>query len=434
MPDQAIDPQRYDEIVAENARLNRAVFELSFLNDLAREISSSFDPQDVMQKLISRSLRAVNATQGVITLTPGDKKKGAKTLVRSIISSTDQQFYQVDQVLLGWMLSYKKPLLILDPGNDERFKGIKWDEKIRSVLCVPLLLKSELIGVLTVFNKKGGGSFTEEDQRLMAILAAQSAQVVENARLHDEEHKFRRMLQELELASEIQQRMLPKSDPQVDGYDIKGLSLPAQEVGGDYYDFINQDTNHLALCLGDISGKGLPAALLMSNLQATVRSQALSKHPPVECLGLSNKLLFQSTAANKFATLFYGQLHLHSHEFNYGNAGHNRPFLVKANGVAETLQTADLALGLIGEVVYREDNLCFEPGDMLVIYSDGITEAIDALGDQFGEQRLLELIKMQRQHNADKIVTSVFQAVKDHIGGTTQEDDMTLVIIKRKEI
>jgi len=415
----------------ENERLNRAVYELSILNDLAREIGASINSQDVMQTVISRSLRAVNGSQGVITLSPHGKNGKMKTLVRSMATTGDKKPYQVDQALLGWMQLNKSPLLISDPKTDSRFLGVIWDEAIRSVLCVPLLIKSELTGILTVFNKKNGEIFTDADQRLLAILAAQSAQVVENARLHEEEHNYLRMQEELRLAIEIQTGLLPKEIPQVPGYDIAGMSLPAHSVGGDYYDFIVQDDEHFAVCLGDVAGKGLPAALVMSNMQATIRGQALVEHSPAHCLTLANRLLYHSTTSNKFATLFYGQLHMHSHEFFYANAGHNRPILFRHEGTIETLETAGMALSIIEDEEYQDDKIDFSPGDILLIYSDGITEAMNPQMEEFEEQRMRAIVVQHRDEAAEKIIDYIKNAVCEFVESTEQNDDMTLVVIKR---
>ncbi len=171
----------------ENLRLRRAVEELSILNDLARLIGGSTNSQDIMQTIIHRTLKAVHAEQGVITLVDAEANKPMRTLVRSMTNSGDQPQFHLTESILGWMHLNKKPLMINDPVNDERFRGIRWDPAVKSVLCVPLTVKSSMVGILTAYNKKDGKLFSEDDQRLMAIIAAQSAQVVENARLYEQE-------------------------------------------------------------------------------------------------------------------------------------------------------------------------------------------------------------------------------------------------------
>ena len=173
----------------ENRQLKRAVEELSILNDLARTIGASVDSQDIIRKIVDKSMRAVQAEQTVVTLVDrAATNHPMKTLVRAMSSSSEHPHFHLNENLLGWMHLYKTPLLSTEPGRDERFKGLKWDASIRSVLCVPLMVKSELIGVITSYNKKGAtASFTDEDQRLLAIIAGQSAQIIEIARFYEEE-------------------------------------------------------------------------------------------------------------------------------------------------------------------------------------------------------------------------------------------------------
>jgi sigma-B regulation protein RsbU (phosphoserine phosphatase) len=422
---------KFKSIQEENQRLKRAVDELTILNDLARGIGASLNSQDIMDTIIRRSLRAVRAEQGVITLVDEQAKQPMKTLIRSMVSSSEHQPFHLDQSLLGWMHLNKKPLVISDPLSDERFRGVKWEEPVRSLVCVPLIVKSELIGVLTLFNKRGGGGFTEEDQRLLAIIAAQSAQIVENARLYEEEQALLRMQEEVRFALEIQLDLLPKEAPQIPGYDIAGISIPAQVVGGDYFDFIPIEGNGLAVCLGDISGKGLPAALLMSNLQATIRGQSFLGPSPRECIKRSNKLLFRSTDPGKFATLFYGVLNFEKHELFYCNAGHDRPFLLAESKDPTRLDVGGIVLSCMEEFSYEEATIPFNPGDSLVVFSDGITEARNEVGEEYGEERLAAFLQDSLGEPAAAMIDRVIEAVRRHAGDSPQTDDMTLVVIKR---
>jgi len=225
----------------ENKRLKRAVDELSILNDLARAIGASLNTQEIIQTIVRRSLRAISAEQGVITLVEEQSNQSMKTLVRTMVSSKEQEHFHFNQALLGWMHLNKKPLVINDPKSDERFRGIPWDDSIHSLTAVPMMAKSELRGVLTVYNKKDGKPFTEDDQRLLAIIAGQSGQVVENARLYEKEKTLVKMQEEVRLAARIQTELLPKTPPSIAGYEIVGKTIPAQEVGGDYFDFIPID-------------------------------------------------------------------------------------------------------------------------------------------------------------------------------------------------
>lgn len=418
-------------LAEENKRLKRAVEELSMLNDLARTIGASVNSNDIMKKIIHRSLRAVHAEQGVITLVDPKAKQSMKTLVRTMVSSSEQQPFHFNQNLLGWMYLNKKPLLINDAQRDERFRGVKWDKTINSLICIPLMIKSELIGVLTVYNKKEGKKFTEEDQRLLTIIAAQSAQVIDNARLYEEEQALFRMQEEVKLAYKIQLDLLPKTSPQITNYDIAGKSKPAQNVGGDYFDFITITKHRLAICLGDVSGKGMPAALLMANLQATIRGQTLINTSAKDCLCRSNTLLFQSTNPEKFVTLFYGILDTKKHLLYFSNAGHDAPLLFSENQAPIRLKTGGLVLGILEDFPFEEEVIPFNPGDLLVLYSDGITEAINSREEEFGQHRLEAVVKKHQEDSAGEIIEKIIAAVKLHVGDSPQIDDMTLVVIKR---
>jgi sigma-B regulation protein RsbU (phosphoserine phosphatase) len=415
----------------ENRRLKRAVEELSILNDLGRAISASLDSQEIMQTIIRRSLRAVNAEQGVITLVDEQASQPMKTLVRTMVSSSDHEQFQVSQALLGWMHLNKKPLLLNEPKTDDRFRGVKWDQSVESLLCVPLIVKSELKGALTVFNKRGKEKFTEEDQRLLAIIAVQSGQVIETARLYEEEKAFAKMQEEVRLASKIQSELLPKSTPRIDGYEVAGRSIPAQVVGGDYFDFIPVEDNRLAICLGDVSGKGLPASLLMANLQATLRGQSFLTTSPKDCLIRSNKLLYHSTSSEKFATLFYAYLDTKNHTLSYSNAGHDFPFLYSESDTPKRLKSGGIMLGAFEDFAFEEDTVPLNSGDVLIISSDGISEAMNANHEQFGEQRLQAIVTNNRSASPNEIIDKVISAVRVHAGSYPQSDDMTLIVLKR---
>jgi sigma-B regulation protein RsbU (phosphoserine phosphatase) len=415
----------------EIAHLKRAVEELSVLNELARSIGASLDSQQVMHTIILRSLHAINADQGVITLVDKGIDAETTTLVRTQVSTSEQPQFHLAQALVGWMYLNKKPLLLNDPQHDDRFRGTHFDNSIRCIVCVPMMVKSELIGVLTVYNKKVPGGFTEGDQRLLAIIAAQSAQVVENARLYEEERQLQKMKAELRLAAQIQSELLPKECPELSGYDIAAKTIPAEQVGGDYFDFVHSPENDLVLCLGDVSGKGLPAALLMANLQATLRGQAMLTPIPKECLLRANRLLFNSTSAEKFATLFYAVLKPETGDFCYSNAGHERPVILKRNQEVRFLGTGGLPLGMLADWAYEDACEHLHPGDVLVVYSDGIGETVDADGEQFGAERALEVIKSSAHLSAGELVESILAAVRKHAASPTQADDMTLLVVKR---
>lgn len=415
----------------ENQRLRRAVEELSILNDLARAISASLDPGEIMGTVVRRSLRAVQAEQGVITLVEQKGECPAKTLIRERVSSSDHQKFHLHQALLGWMQLNKKPLMMNSPRVDERFRGVSWDETVRSLLCVPMMVKSELRGVLTVYNKKGDQTFSDDDLRLLSIISTHSAQILENARLNESQKQFLKMQQEVQLAARIQRDLLPHALPPIPGYEISGSNIPAEVVGGDHFDVLPAGGGLWAICLGDVSGKGLPASLLMANLQATLRSQVLTGLSPASCVENVNKLLYLSTSEEKFATLFYSLLDVEHHRLAFCNAGQNFPLLCAADGEVRTLETGGPAVAMLEGFPFEEETVPINPGDLLVICSDGIPEAMDPGGRQFGNDRLLETIRGSRGASASAVLDAVVEQTKVFVGTQPQSDDMTIIVLKR---
>jgi sigma-B regulation protein RsbU (phosphoserine phosphatase) len=332
------------------------------------------------------------------------------------------------------MLKNKKPLLINDFFTDDRFHAFADSEfPIKSLLSVPLLSKGRMIGLLSTFNKNADDGFSQDDQRLLSIIATQSAQAIENARLLEEEQALLRMQDELRLACEIQTQLLPTVTPRIKGYDIAGIAVPAKEVGGDYYDFIEIDDDHIAFCLGDVSGKGMPASLLMANLQAAVRMQAMHNEAIDDSLNRLNRLLYCSTAAEKFATFFYAVLDTRTHELRYANAGHQYPYHFSDGTDYTELSSTGVVLGILESTSFEEKSLKFDKGDLLVVYSDGITDAVNLKDEEFGEERLIECIKNNRWDKASDLVDHIFRAVQQHSGDAAQMDDMTLLVIRRKK-
>jgi len=295
-----------------------------------------------------------------------------------------------------------------------------------------MICKGHMTGLLAVFNKKAGAGFSEDDQRLLAIIASESSQVIDNARLAEKEKTLLHVQEELRLAYEIQNNLLPKEPPNMPGYDIAGKSVPAKEVGGDYFDFLTVEENRLAFCLGDVSGKGLPAALLMANLQAAVRSQTMAGTSLTSCLERANSLLFRNTSPEKFATLFFGCLDIGDHILHYCNAGHNHPFLITDKIEPLRLSEGGLALGCFETFPFEENQVQLNPGDRLVVFSDGISEAVNNADEEFGEARVYDMAVANRGVSAAKLIEKILQEVGRHAGVRPQMDDMTLVVIQRE--
>ena len=417
----------------ENQRLRAAVSELAILNDIATAMSSTLSLDKIMELIVNKCVKHVHVEQVAIMLLDDEKhEEPLHTMVRGADSKAGILPYRLDAQVTGWMLKNQKPLIANDLVNDDRFQISRVDDlHIHSLLSVPLRLQGKLIGILNVFNKQTAEGFTPVDQKLLSIIATQSAHTIENARLYEEEQNLIHMREEMRLAHSIQLKLMPKSAPQIAGYEIAGKNIPAQDVGGDYFDFIPMEDAKLAFCLGDISGKGIPAALLMANLQATIRAQTLMGLSAQKCVEAANILLYRSTDVNKFATFFYAILDPLNHEFTYCNAGHNPIFKFAADGTYERLQTGGTVLGIVENLPYADEKISFNPGDVLVLYSDGVSEATNAADEDFDEPRLIKLVENERRRNPGEIIDALVQAVNSFSGDTPQDDDITAVVIKR---
>ena len=424
---------RLDRLEAENAGLRRAVEELSILNEVAIAVSSASSLDAVIDLVVRKCVKHLRVEQAAVLMLSGqDEAAALRTMVRKVETDMQTNPFRLSDQVVGWIIKNQAPLIINDVATDDRFRAPirQTDGVVHSLLCVPLRLKGRLIGVLSVFNKRGKEGFTESDQRLLAIIAAQSAQVIENARLGEEEKALQLMQQELKMAHDIQNKLLPTKPPAIPGFRIAGRSLAARNVGGDYYDYYPAGDRY-AICLGDVSGKGMPAALLMACTQATVRGQTLVESSAARCIERSNKLLYQITDSDKFVTLFFALLDPDGRRLHYTNAGHNPPILLSDKQV-QPLDVGGPVLSILASIPYQQAHLDLHSGDLLVIYSDGFSEAMNRRFEEFGEERLLEVITAARdlELSPEEVIERSFEAVRQHSGGAPQTDDMTMVALK----
>ncbi|HKI45544.1 MAG TPA: GAF domain-containing SpoIIE family protein phosphatase [Balneolales bacterium] len=422
-----------NKLETENRKLQSAVNELSVLNDIATAVSSTQSLESVIDQIVFKCIRHLHVEEGTISLLGDvDDDQTFHTMIRRQDITQKRVSFRLDGQVTGWMLKNRKPLLSNNIREDDMFRFFKNDEiSFNSMLCVPLMIKGQLIGYLAVFNKKNAELFTEEDQRLLSIIASQSAHVIENARLYEEEKILTTLREEMRMAREIQRNLLPKEIPQIDGYEFSATTISAQEVGGDYYDFMYLDNGWLGFCVGDITGKGMPAAMLMANLQAALRSQALTGNNCAGCLKNVNKLLFRSTESTKFATLFYGALDPFTNTIMYTNGGHDNPILLKKDKEPVMLEATGLLLGIMEDVVYGQSTLEMGSGDILVLYTDGITESMNDKREELGFDAVLSSVKKYRNDSANVIQDKLIAEIRQHAKGVPQSDDITLMIIKK---
>ena len=389
--------------------------------------------EDTLKMTIDLVFQAIPAERGFLFLKENDELtcKIARGAHESALPASSQ--VQLSRSITNKVLSEGASVLTSDAMHDPRFQAQHSVvlSQIRSVMAVPLASGEEIFGMVYVDNPFDN-RFTEEDLKVLTTIASVASIKIEHERLLDERLEKRRMEEELKVASEIQMRLQPFAPPKLDGWEMTGVSFPCREIGGDYYDFIHRKRDsHLIVAVGDVSGKGTGAALLMSSLHAAVRAQSQTGQKISEVMSEINQYIFENSPSNKFLTLFYGELDPLSGELSYSNGGHNAPMLVRLSGAVERLDTGGLPIGMMQGVMYQEASVKLEPGDVLVIYSDGITESINERDEEFDEDRLIEVVKRNVARSASGIRDRIDEALSKFVGTTAPVDDMTLMIIKR---
>jgi sigma-B regulation protein RsbU (phosphoserine phosphatase) len=303
---------------------------------------------------------------------------------------------------------------------------------IRSAMCVPLWNNQEITGVIYSDRISLRKPFSEEDLRLLTLIANLAAMKIEDCRKREKEKKDDEMRKQLELASRIQRHFLPERGPDFEGFDVAGHNVPCYQVGGDYYDFIPVGSNRLGIAIADVSGKGPGAALHMAQFRTRLEVEANLGNDVQEMSARLNDFVHRETETNCFISFFFCELDNLTGELNWVNAGHNPPILLRKAGNIERLKTGGLCLGMFPSQKYEAYSIMLKRGDIAVLFTDGMTECRDAGNAEFEEHRFIKLIKKYSKWPANKMLGKIFKELDVFTKGAEQIDDMTLVIIKRK--
>ncbi|HEY0174425.1 MAG TPA: SpoIIE family protein phosphatase [Pyrinomonadaceae bacterium] len=341
---------------------------------------------------------------------------------------------RVSRTIVEEVVNQGRSVLTSDAQHDPRFRSSTVTfQGIRSVLAVPLGVGDRIFGMIYADSPLATSRFSEDHLKVLTTLGSVAAIRVENTRLLEEHLEQQQYERELQLAREIQQRFQPTAPPVVPGFELQGISFPSYQIGGDYYDFIPCPDGRLVVALGDVSGKGTSAALLMSSLHAAVHAQVASCRPITETVGAVNRYLADNTPANRFVTLFYAELDPLTGALSFINAGHNPPIIAHESGTLEHLGAGGVPLGIIPDFDFREGRTQLRPGDTLVAYSDGVTETQNPAGDEFGTMRLQEVITQNLDRSAAGLRDKIEAAISAFAQGMPAVDDITLVIVKREK-
>ena len=388
---------------------------LQSLYDVGLAIASTLEEGELIDEILLRAVALLDARRGALLL----YRDGRLRLAGSVGGDAVEQLDVVPGDLHN---------LTDDYSADDLLPGAGY------VLAHPIEADLRRLGVLMVGDResrKGVGPFDDSDSPTLGLFASQAAIALENARLHREALAKERLEREMELASEIQQRLLPRSLPRLDGFEFAAWSRSARHVGGDYHDLIPTAPDRVALVLGDVSGKGVPASLLVSTVYSALRLLLEQCGVAEDLLSRLNDHLAASSASNKFVTFFVAEVSTEG-EVRFGNAGHNPALVVSPDGTTRLLESGGMPLGMIEGAAYSTDELSMASGDVLCIYSDGITEAENEAGEEFGLQRLIDVVSSASKEAPSSLVGTIREAVEEFSGSVPQGDDQTLVVARRQ--
>jgi sigma-B regulation protein RsbU (phosphoserine phosphatase) len=439
-PKGALDPRtrgwlelfrRYAEVALESSERRHAVIELSTIVEATKRLNSTLDLAELLNIILQLTTRHTGAERGTVFLV--DRERNEIWSLVGLGLDTHEIRLPTSRGIAGWVAEHGETVNLEDAYADPRFESevdIRLGYRTKSLLCLPIRSKSgETIGVLQLLNKKSG-PFTHADENLLRAISDHVALALENAQLHRDLLHKQRMERDLALARSIQLGLLPEHPPVLEGFEIGVAHRPSLEVGGDYYDFIALAPDTILTVVADVEGKGVGSAMVMANLQATLHALLAHLHSLERLVESLNDMMLADTRGQKFMTMFVGLLDQPRRTLHYVNAGHVQPAVVRVNGDVEFLTEGGMVVGLFAGVRYERGHVKLHPGDVVVFCTDGITEANNSSEEEFGTQRLVDLVTRERHLPAQEIVQAVMTSVDAFSRGGTHEDDRVILIIK----
>jgi sigma-B regulation protein RsbU (phosphoserine phosphatase) len=401
---------------------------LLLLNEIARELTSILNLDELLGRVAELVRRLIDYQMfSILLLDSSGEKLQHRFSLRFNENIHLKHEIPLGRGIVGYAAQEKQAVLAPDVSKDPRY--VQANPETRSELAVPLIYKSKVVGVLDLEHTRRG-FFTEEHQRTMSTLAAQIAIALENARLYEEiERQERRLERDLSLARELQSRLLPQSSPKLAHLDVAAKFVPARTIGGDLYDFIPYSMSRLGIVIGDVSGKGAPAAIYAALVSGIIRSHAPIEPAPAEMLSAVNLSLAERRIEAQFVSIIYAVWDDEHRMLTVSNSGLPRPIYIHGDKL-EVIEATGLPLGLFDEAEYDEFQFRTKPGDMFVLFSDGILDARNRKGELFGRGRVEKIVAEYKGGSAASMVEALFKAVAEHSAGVETFDDQTVVAIR----
>lgn len=413
---------------------------LRLLLDITKKISSTLNLQEVLNMVMDTLDSLIPYDAAGIYIIKCEKRPSradGSSESTCVFRSEAVRGYDIDDLLdlrlkmgegiIGHVAVTGEPVISPDVRKDSRYVNAR--AETRSEMVAPITSNNEVIGVFDLESDQLN-AYTEDDLQVLLLLASQVAIIIEKVMLHEQLVEKKRLEGQLEVAREVQLELLPASDPQLEGFDICAYNFSTEEVSGDYYDWVSIYEDQIGIVIADVSGKGVPAALLMAFLRASLRAAIHIGYAPHISMAKVNYLLWESIERNQFVTAFYAVLDASNKTLAYTNAGHNPPLLMDADGTARFIMRGGLPLGMFRATRYYEYYLPIETGQTLVLYTDGVTEAVNSAGEEYGRDRLERIVREGRSLSSRALIDMIYEDILRWTDGRGSHDDMTFFIVK----
>ncbi len=416
-----------EELQLTNRELDGKVQQLNTLFDLSQEFNATVDREKLVKLLAFALMGQMLVNKHLFLLQRRDDDEETSSL--QIVASQGVDTGVCSGEMLEKLADLKKELQF----DNEDETPEEWRSLCDAglALVLPIRHKNETSAVLCLGPKMTGQAYQPDDIDLLYALGNLAFVSIQNSYLVEQQIEKERLEEEMRLARDIQERLLPRETPEVSGLQMASLALPSRHVGGDYFDLVAQQNGSILIAIADVTGKGVPAALLMANLQACLHTMVPMDLTMEEFIGHMNRVICQNTSFDKFITAFTGLYHPETRRFEYVNAGHNPPMLLRKDGALELLEEGGLLLGVMKDMPYKRGSVDLLPGDILVSFTDGVTEAMSPEEEEFHEDRLEAILREHQDESAQHILDAIRTAIVDFTGSETQlSDDLTMIVMK----
>ncbi len=405
---------------------------LEALINASKILNSTLDLDKLLALILDLATKNLKAARGTIYLIDAERKELWSKVLKG--KNLVEIRLPIGTGIAGHVAKTGKTINLRDAWKDKRFFSgfdLRTGFQTKTMLCMPMRdRKGKIIGVFQIMNKNVG-TFSKEDETFLEAFSVHAALAIETARLHQGIVEKERIEKELEIAGHIQRRLLPKELPMLEGYEVDAVARPSKLVGGDYYDFIPLADGKYALVIADVSGKGVPAALLVSTLHASLHAYIDGTSNLADLVGKLNNVVHGNTEPERYITMFMGVLDTHRGTFTYVNAGHCFPFVVRPRQLSITsLPATGLPVGMFEGVEFEQVTHKLESGDFLVLYTDGVTEAMNKSFEEYGEIRFRQVMMAYGDQSAGGFLGGIVADVEKFVAGEPQSDDITLVVLK----